>query len=165
MGAKANLAHSILATWKTSNRITIFLIENLPKELWLQKVPGYARKTVQMIGGHLHNTRCMWVKMVGKRFGIAVPESVDRYRVSQHELISALRRSSQSILELLEKGIERDDTLPGFSLDVVHFLNYLVAHEAHHRGQIIMLARQLDYKLPDEVTYGVWQWTKRAQEV
>jgi uncharacterized damage-inducible protein DinB len=39
-----------------------------------------------------------------------------------------------------------------------------VAHEGHHRGQIVMLARQLGCRLPAEVTAGLWQWSKRATE-
>ncbi len=27
-----------------------------------------------------------------------------------------------------------------------------------------MVARQLGYRLPDEVLYGLWQWSKRAKE-
>jgi uncharacterized damage-inducible protein DinB len=36
--------------------------------------------------------------------------------------------------------------------------SYIFAHEAHHRGQAIMLAGQLGYKLPDEAAYGIWRW-------
>jgi uncharacterized damage-inducible protein DinB len=49
-------------------------------------------------------------------------------------------------------------------LDVGHVLAYFVAHEGHHRGQIVMLARQVGYRLPGEVTAGLWQWSKRAAE-
>jgi uncharacterized damage-inducible protein DinB len=44
------------------------------------------------------------------------------------------------------------------SLDVGHVLTYFVAHEAHHRGQIVMVARQAGQRLPAEVTGGLWQW-------
>jgi uncharacterized damage-inducible protein DinB len=39
-----------------------------------------------------------------------------------------------------------------------------VAHEAHHRGQIVLAARILGARLPIAVAGGVWQWTKRAAE-
>jgi uncharacterized damage-inducible protein DinB len=50
-------------------------------------------------------------------------------------------------------------------LDIPHLLTYFVAHEGHHRGQIVMLERQLGRRLPDTVTAGLWQWTKRVHEV
>jgi uncharacterized damage-inducible protein DinB len=43
-------------------------------------------------------------------------------------------------------------------------LSYLVAHEGHHRGQIVMLARQLGHRLPVSVSGGLWQWTTRMKE-
>jgi DinB family len=51
-----------------------------------------------------------------------------------------------------------------FPLDVGPVPGYFVAHECHHRGQIVMLARQLGHRLPAEVTGGLWQWSKRVRE-
>jgi uncharacterized damage-inducible protein DinB len=36
---------------------------------------------------------------------------------------------------------------------------YMFSHEAHHRGQILMLAHQLSYRVLDK-TPGIWQWEK-----
>ncbi|MGH7626499.1 MAG: DinB family protein [Gemmatimonadaceae bacterium] len=49
-------------------------------------------------------------------------------------------------------------------LDVGHVLTYFVAHEAHHRGQIVMLARELGHRLSREATNGLWQWSTRVRE-
>ncbi len=164
MAANPTIPDSILPTWKTGNRITCYFIGLLPDELWEEKVPGYSRKTIQMIGGHLHNTRRMWIKKTGKKFSVEVPESVDRYSVSQNELIEALDISSHRVLHILEQALSTEESISGFP-DATHFMTYLVAHEAHHRGQILMAARQLDYELPNELTYGIWHWNKRAGEV
>jgi len=125
-----------------------------------------------MIAGHIHNARCTWIKTLGEDYGIAAPRQVDRHKVEPKELISALGRSSRGIASLLTLGLDHGGTIPASSsytwrnlpLDVGHVLTYFVAHEGHHRGQIVMLARQLGYRLPVEVTGGLWQWTKRARE-
>ncbi len=163
---------TILAAWRTSNRVTVFLVEHLPAPLWGARVPGAPRRTIRMIAGHIHNARCTWIKMVAKEHGIPVPDSVDRRRVSRRELVSALKRSSRGIDGLLRLGCDRDGRIPipstyvwrNLPLDVGHLLAYFVAHEGHHRGQIVMLARQLGHRLPEATTSGLWQWTKRARE-
>jgi hypothetical protein len=114
----------------------------------------------------------MWIKMVGQEHGIPVPDSVDRRRVSQKELVSALKRSSLGINGLLRLGFDRGGSIPipstyvwrNLPLDVGHLLTYFVAHEGHHRGQIVLLARQLGHRLSDSTTSGLWQWTRRARE-
>jgi uncharacterized damage-inducible protein DinB len=45
--------------------------------------------------------------------------------------------------------------------DVGAFLTYLVAHDAHHRGQIAMLARQVGHPLPQKAMFGMWEWGTR----
>ena len=162
----------LLGAWRTNNRVTVFLVEHLPDELWEAAVPGAPRRTVRMIAGHIHNARCMWLKTLGKEHGIKPPRAVNRYNVGPRELIAALEQSSRGILSLLTLGFDRGGTIPASSsyiwrnlpLDVGHVLTYFVAHEGHHRGQIVMLARQLGYRLPIEVTGGLWQWSKRAKE-
>jgi uncharacterized damage-inducible protein DinB len=43
-------------------------------------------------------------------------------------------------------------------------LCYMLAHEAHHRGQVCLLAHQLGFPLPDEVMSGIWNWEKIWKE-
>lgn len=169
MSKKLADGEALIAAWKTNNRVTVYLIENLPAELWPMSVPGSPRRTVGSIAAHLHNTRCMWIKMIGARHGVVVPKSVNLRSVKPSELSRALARSSRGIIDLIQLGVSRGGSIPAatwqnFPTDLVHFLNYFVAHEAHHRGQLCMLARQLGHRLPIEVTGGLWQWKKRATE-
>jgi uncharacterized damage-inducible protein DinB len=162
----------LLAAWRTNNRVNTFLFEHLPRELWGATVPGAPRRTVRMIAGHIHNARCMWIKTLGEEHGIVVPRAVNRQKVAPKELITALDRSSRGMISLLTLGFERDGVIPNsrlytwrnLPLDVGHVLSYFVAHEGHHRGQIVMLARQLGHRLPVEVTGGIWHWSKRSRE-
>src|SRR5919198_2704936 len=163
---------ALVRSWLTNNRVTTYLFEQLPAVVWDAPVPEQPRRTVRMIAAHLHNARCMWLKTLGREHGIAVPQPVDRRKVTRRELISALNRSGRGIEALLELGIAAGGSVPpskayvwrNLPLDVPHVLTYFVAHEGHHRGQIVMLARQLGHRLPGEISAGLWQWTRRAQE-
>lgn len=161
---------SLLAAWRTNNRVTMELVQRVPSGLWDAVVPGTPRRTIRMIAAHLHNARCSWLKTLGREHGIATPARVDKRRVSRRQLVAALKRSGNGIEALLKLGVASGGQVPpskgyvwrNLALDVGHVLTYFVAHEAHHRGQLTMLARQMGHRLPTTTTGGLWQWKPAA---
>ena len=164
--ARGEAPASLLAAWRTSNRVTVELVERLPATLWSLEIPGVPRRTIRAIAAHLHNSRCAWLRTLGREHGIATPDRVDRHRVSRRQLAAALHRSSRGMEALLELGLASHGHVPpsrgyvwrNLALDVGHVLTYFVAHEAHHRGQLVMAARQLGHRLPDTTLGALWQW-------
>jgi uncharacterized damage-inducible protein DinB len=55
---------------------------------------------------------------------------------------------------------ERTGQIKGAKLGPVAFLGYALAHEAHHRGQIILHLKIAKKLLAREITYSLWYWNK-----
>lgn len=160
MQKEDGLAEAILRDWTINNQVDIALVKMLPPVLWPEKVPGYERKTIRMIGAHFHNTRCSHIHHLGRKWNIDPPETVDNQQITSAGLIIALNKSCKIMYKLLETGIRNQDRLPGFALGAVAFTHYMIAHEAHHRGQLIMAARQLGHPLRVEDSGLLWQWKR-----
>jgi uncharacterized damage-inducible protein DinB len=164
--ATADLQTTFLEAWRTNNRVTTTLIEHLPDRLWDAKVPGMGPRTVRTIAAHLHNARSRWIKTLGSEHGIARPAMIDLHKATRRQVVTALNRSSAGMESLLALAFANGGRLPpskgyvwrNLALDVCHVLTYFVAHEAHHRGQIVLVARQIGIRLPPQVTNGLWWW-------
>lgn len=156
------LPQTLLDAFDTNNRINRYLIENLPAEAWRAKPPDGKGRTIAAIVAHMHNVRIMWLKATK---AADIPEQLDRGTVTAAQAIRALEKSCAALHSLCQRALETDGRIKGFRPDVAGFFGYLMAHDAHHRGQIAMLARQVGHPLPQKAVFGMWEWGSRGKHV
>jgi uncharacterized damage-inducible protein DinB len=111
---------------------------------------------------HIHNVRVMWLKASAK--GSKIPEQLDRASVTPKQAAKALGESYEALAAVLDTALKTDGRIKGFRPDVAGFFGYLIAHDAHHRGQICMLARQVGHPLAQKAIFGMWEWGSRGKE-
>ena len=158
------LASALLRAYETNDRINRYLIGHLDEEVWRAEPPGGKGRTIAAIVAHMHNVRLMWLKaVIGKdeRAG-RIPEQLDRHTVTRTQAVKAMVESHDALWDVLDAAFRADGRIKGFKPDVAGFFAYLVAHDAHHRGQITMLARQLGQPIGQAAMFGMWEWNSRG---
>ncbi len=106
----------------------------------------------------MHNVRLMWLKASGTA---DIPAKLEPATATQAQAVTALEASWKSLENTLRASLNGAGNIKGFKPDAVSFFGYLVAHDAHHRGQITMLARQLGHPVSQSVMFGMWEWGTR----
>jgi len=159
--AAFSLSQALLISFDTNDRINHYMIENLPADAWRAEPPDGKGRTIAAIVAHIHNVRVMWLKAAAR--GSKIPEQVDRTSVTPAQATKALEQSRAALSAALKSALESDGRVKGFRPDVAGFFGYLIAHDAHHRGQICSLARQVGHPLPQKAMFGMWEWGTRGK--
>jgi uncharacterized damage-inducible protein DinB len=148
-----------LEAFAINDRINQFLLENLPEEVWRADPPTGKGRTVAAIVSHMHNVRVMWLKASAK--DSKIPDQLVKEKVTPLEARKALEESRGALANVLQSALDSDGRVKGFRPDVAAFFGYLIAHDAHHRGQITMLARQVGHPIDQKTMFGMWEWGVR----
>jgi uncharacterized damage-inducible protein DinB len=152
----------LIDSFATSNRITRFLIENLDENTWHAPPPVGRGRSIVAIVCHIHNARVMWLEAArnaGK--GPKPPAKLDRLAATKEEALKSLDQSHAAIAKMIAPALKNDGRVANFKAGAAAFLSYLMTHDAHHRGQICLLAKQVGHPLPAAIGYGMWEWSKR----
>ena len=149
-----------------NERINQLLIEHLDPAVWTAKPPGNVR-TIAAIFTHMHNIRTKWIRLTAPH--LKTPGQLNRAHCTPQQARAALAESAARCIELLHEALHdgggriKEFLSDGWARPTPvgpEMLSYMLSHEAHHRGQVCMLARQLGYPLPKEIGYGMWNWPK-----
>ncbi len=145
------------------------LIEHLDPAAWRAKPPGKVR-TIAAMFTHMHNVRCKWVRLTAPH--LPAPDQLKHTQCTPEQARAALAESARRCLEMLTEALSGDGRVESFHRDGwarpwpagVEMLCYMIAHEAHHRGQVCLVAHQMGFQLPVEVGAGMWNWEKIWRE-
>jgi len=90
-----------------------------------------------------------------------IPEQLVRATATPTQARKSLEASCEARSAVIRRALHADGRAKGFRPDVAGFFGYLIANDAHHWGQITMLARQVGHPLPEKAMFGMWQWNSR----
>ncbi|PZR24853.1 MAG: hypothetical protein DI535_20425 [Citrobacter freundii] len=142
-------------TWEISNRINLYLIDAIPEENFIDQSASKGRTVGEQLA-HIHNVRLMWLQASMPELMSSVTK-VEKDAISKKKLIEQFKKSAAAISQLLEKGLATGK-IKGFKPHPQAFLGYLIAHEAHHRGQIVLSLKQNSHQLDKKILFGLWEW-------
>jgi uncharacterized damage-inducible protein DinB len=119
----------------------------------------------------MHNVRTKWVRLTAPH--LKVPTQLNRTRCTPQQARIGLAESGSRCAEMLAEALDGSGgRIDKFSRDGwaqpwpvgVEMLCYMLTHEAHHRGQVCMLAHQLGFPLSNKVTAWLWSWERLWKE-
>ena len=175
MPDSADLAQVLLETYSINHGMNQLLLDHLDPRAWRATPPGpdVTRKTrggrtIAAIFARLHNNRLVWIKRSAPH--LKCPEPLDPFRCTMRQAAAAHKKSAAQCLRMLTDALSenpnhrvtkfnRGDWAQVWPAGATMFA-YMFSHDAHHRGQIIMLAHQLGYRLPPQAWGGIWNWNK-----
>jgi uncharacterized damage-inducible protein DinB len=167
---QTQLGRTAVRIFAANDRMNQLLIERLDPAVWTAKPAGKAR-TIAAIFTHMHNVRTKWVRLTAPH--LKVPPQLNRLHCTPQQARAGLAESAARCAEMLAEALGggegrvekflRDGWAKPWPVGL-EMLCYMLSHEAHHRGQVCMLAHQLGFALPNEVTSGIWNWEKLWKE-
>jgi len=168
------LATVLLETYSVNDAMNQHLLANLNPHAWRAEPlgPRGSGRTIAATFAHLHNSRLVWIKNSAPH--LKCPAALDPYRCTMQQAATAHKRSAAQCLRMLTEALSggekrrvtkfsRGSWVPVWPAGGAMFA-YMFSHEAHHRGQILMLAHQLGYRIPPKIWGRIWQWDRLWRE-
>jgi uncharacterized damage-inducible protein DinB len=155
------MVDDVLEVWRVHDEINIFLLENIPDHGFaavtlLKTGKPSTGRTVSRVFAHLHEVRA---SHIGREFLKGIPRFETGASPTREELLTAFRAASRGIEQRLQRIVEtgeRRKDRTGLML-----LGYLIAHDSHHRGQILLALKQSGVRMPDETRFAIWEhWSR-----
>jgi len=156
------LAGQVLEAWRRNHDILLHLLDNIPKQGFEALPAGSRGRTVALQFAHLDRVRRGWLEyhLTGKR--ARLPRADKERPPSPLQLKQALRESGRDVESFLARAMRGEAKTRMFGGQPVRWMSYLIAHESHHRGQILLALKQSRLKVSDKVALeGMWmRWMK-----
>ena len=145
----------IIDTWEINHKINIYLLDAI-LESNLSDISASKGRTVGEHFAHVHNVRLMWLKAAMPELLTSV-QKIEKENITKELLVEQLNKSGVAVSKMIEKALE-DGKLKGFKPHPTAFLGYIISHESHHRGQIVLCLKQSGHPVDKKILFGLWEW-------
>jgi uncharacterized damage-inducible protein DinB len=144
-------------TWHLNNRVNLRLLDALTDEQLAATILPRG-KAVTSYFVHIHMARYYWLERRSRALAKTL-KKIPAKSAPRATLRQALIDSGNAMGELFAEA-ERTGNIKGTKIGPVAFLGYALAHEGHHRGQIILHLKIAKLPLDRATGYSLWYWNK-----
>ncbi len=148
---------TLTKTFLTNNRINLFVLDHIKEEHLVLSHNTRAR-TIGDQFAHMHNVRLMWLEVLRPAL-VKKLKKIEKGSAKKKMLKEALTNSAEAMAELFRE-FESSEKVKGFKKGPNGFFAYVIAHEAHHRGQILLHLKYAGFPFDRTKGFEMWEWDK-----
>jgi uncharacterized damage-inducible protein DinB len=152
-----SVPYSLADVFRLNNRVNLMLLDALT-EAQLAHIPTPRARSVADQFAHLHNVRIMWLEVQAPAIARSL-RKIEKGHVSKPALREALESSAEAFAQMLETA-ERAGKIRSHKRGVHAFFAYVIAHEAHHRGQVLAHLKHAGTPVDRKLGFALWEWDK-----
>lgn len=152
------MIEDVVEAWHINQRVNVRLIDAISDEGMQCTLSRRGGRNVTRQFAHLHNNRIRHLQRRAKVLAEGARVFETHEEPSRRRLKAALEDSTQRIEQLFRGASEGTPGIRALKRGVVAYLGYFIAHESHHRGNILLTLKQSGHGVDKTTQYVIWDW-------
>lgn len=146
--------------WRINHRINLRLIDSISDEGMRCTLSKRGGRNVVRQFTHLQYVRVYQLKRRAKHLAKGAHTFETHDEPDRDTLKAALEDSSNRIEQWIRLAAEGSPKVRTMKRGLVPTVAYLISHESHHRGSILLTLKECGHPVDKETRYAIWDWNQ-----